>query len=37
MEGRCSAGQSLQWAVGPMEEEEVLRPIKLYKCKVRGE
>jgi len=22
MEGHCSAGQSLQWAVVPMEEEE---------------
>ena len=22
MEGHCSTGQSLQWAVAPMEEEE---------------
>ena len=29
MEGYCSTGQSPQWAVVPMEEEEVEHPVKI--------
>jgi hypothetical protein len=30
MEGHCSTGQSPQWAVVPMEEEEVKQKISHY-------
>jgi len=38
MEGHCSTGQSPQWAVVPMEEEEDIPPMpglltKKWKCK----
>jgi hypothetical protein len=34
MEGSCSTGQSPQWAVVPVEEEEEMIICKRYKCTV---
>jgi hypothetical protein len=32
MEGHCSAGQSPQWAVVPMEEEEEEEEVVKHNC-----